>query len=79
MTPDCFGLTHPGRRRDANEDQFLVADLDVPARVVGSSIPAGELGFLGGRLLAVADGLGGHNGGERASALAVWPAVRHLV
>src|SRR5262249_47494400 len=79
MTPDCSGLPAPGRTRAANEDQFLVADLDVPARVVGSSIPAGELGFLGGRLLAVADGLGGHNGGERASALAVSAAARHLV
>jgi protein phosphatase len=79
MTPDCFGLTDPGRTRDANEDQFLVAALDVPGRVVQSSIPAGELGFLGGRLLAVADGLGGHNGGERASALAVGAAARHLV
>jgi protein phosphatase len=79
MTPDCFGLTDPGRRRDTNEDQFLVADLDVPGRVVGSSLRAGELGFLGGRLLAIADGLGGHNGGERASAVAIGAAARHLV
>lgn len=80
MTPDCFGLTDPGRKRDLNEDQFLVADLDVPARALASSIPGADLGFLGGgRLLAVADGLGGHNGGERASALAVSAAARHLV
>jgi protein phosphatase len=79
MTPDCFGLTDPGRTRDANEDQFLVAELDVPARVLGSSIPAGELGFLGGRLLVVADGLGGHNNGELASALGTRAAARHLV
>lgn len=78
MTPDCFGLTDPGRKRDNNEDQFLVAEMHAPGRVVASNIPAGELGFLGGRLLAVADGLGGHNGGERASAIAVGAAARHL-
>lgn len=79
MTPDCFGLTDTGRKRDTNEDQFLVADLHAPGRVVASNLPAADLGFLGGRLLAVADGLGGHNGGERASAVAVGAAARHLV
>ena len=80
MTPDCFGLTDPGRKRDANEDQFLVAELAVPARVRQSSIPAAALGELtGGHLFVVADGLGGHNGGERASSLAVRAAAGHLV
>ena len=80
MTPDCFGRTDPGRKRDLNEDQFLVAELAAPARVVRSSIPAAGLTpITGGHLFVVADGLGGHNGGERASSLAVRTTADRLV
>ena len=46
---DADACTHVGRRRQRNEDAFLLTD----------------------DLVAVADGLGGHTGGELASAVAV--------
>jgi protein phosphatase len=72
---DCFGLTHVGKVREANEDQFLIADLDKSMRVLQSSLDhqaESELaGNSQGRLLVVADGMGGHASGERASSIAV--------
>jgi serine/threonine protein phosphatase PrpC len=47
----AWGLTHPGQKREHNEDAFLIN---------------AELG-----LFMVADGMGGHFGGDRASRLAV--------
>jgi protein phosphatase len=69
----CFGLTDPGRVRESNEDQFLIAELVKSLRVRQTSLHepsvrrSGERGYL----FAVADGMGGHAGGERASALAL--------
>ncbi len=63
-------LTDVGRKRRNNEDNFIVCPLD------GSPAPAGgeEHTFgLGspGLLMVVADGMGGHYGGEVASRLGV--------
>jgi protein phosphatase len=72
---DCFGLTDPGRVRPNNEDQFLVADLGKSLTVLQSSLPGGDhankFGVAHGKLLVVADGMGGVEGGEVASGLAV--------
>jgi len=61
MRVDVFGATDIGRKRAFNEDRFLVAE--TPAAVA-----LGEGPVL---LLAVADGIGGHAGGDVASAMAM--------
>jgi PPM family protein phosphatase len=69
----AFGLTDPGRVRPSNEDQFLVADLSRMLRVRQTSLPqvVTQQGRSRGHILLVADGMGGHNAGEVASALSV--------
>jgi PPM family protein phosphatase len=66
-----FGLTHPGRVRSKNEDQFLIAILAKALKVQHTSLaqPAVQYSSQRGHLFVVADGMGGHQGGERASAL----------
>jgi serine/threonine protein phosphatase PrpC len=68
-----FGLTDRGQVRKANEDQFLVAEVRRVLQVQHSSIaqPDSLLGDTLGHLMVVADGIGGHRGGDVASAMAV--------
>ena len=68
-----FGLTDTGKVRPANEDQFLIAELTKAMRVWQTSLPEQriQIGEERGHLYLVADGMGGHRAGERASALAV--------
>ena len=72
---DFFGLTHPGLVRQANQDHYLVSTLHKTARVRATSLPNPELFELPSQRLAsfgmVADGVGGHQGGETASRAAV--------
>lgn len=74
VVADFFGATDVGKVRKGNEDQFLVATLERSLFIEGSSLPA-EAGTRltdtpQGRLLIVADGMGGHGAGELASAVA---------
>jgi serine/threonine protein phosphatase PrpC len=73
FTVTAFGVTDTGRTRPTNEDQFLVAELSKAMNIWQTSIPAPELhvGDERAHLFLVADGMGGHKAGERASALAV--------
>jgi len=68
-----FGLTDPGRVRLSNEDQFLVAELTKAMKVQYASLPQPQTQYAHerGYLFIVADGMGGHQAGEQASALAV--------
>jgi PPM family protein phosphatase len=68
-----FGLTDRGLRRSTNEDQFLIAELTKTMRIIHTSLegPSSLAAHGRGHLFLVADGMGGHNAGEQASALAV--------
>ena len=69
----AFGITDKGKVRTTNEDQFLIAELTKAMRVWQTSLPEPKLqvGEERAHLFLVADGMGGHQAGERASALAV--------
>ncbi|MEX2093697.1 MAG: protein phosphatase 2C domain-containing protein [Pirellulales bacterium] len=75
MQMDCHGITDVGRRRPNNQDHYLVADLNKSMRVHGTSLnldrEARIYGGSQGKLLLVADGMGGEAEGERASTIAV--------
>jgi len=72
---DCAGMTDRGRKRETNQDHYLIADLVKTMQVLECSLPLHPHSVLSGasqgRLLLVADGMGGHAGGEQASALAI--------
>jgi len=72
-TVRSFGLTDRGKVRDRNEDQFLIAVLRKALDVQRTSLPQRTVqhGSDQGYLFVVADGMGGHAGGEQASALAI--------
>lgn len=80
---DCDGVTDIGRYRETNEDQFLIADLSKSVVIHRSSLAyadEAELhGVSQGKLLLVADGVGGSAAGERASSLAVEGVVEYLL
>jgi PPM family protein phosphatase len=68
------GATDTGRVREKNEDHFVVAQMTRAMQIRASSLqqPPTILGeVVRGDLFIVADGMGGHNAGEQASALAV--------
>lgn len=68
-----FGITERGRVRTSNEDQFLIAELTKTLRISQTSLsePLAEHSAEQGHVFLVADGMGGHAAGEKASALAV--------
>lgn len=80
---EAYGRTDRGRRRKRNEDQFLVATLTKSLTVRGTSLqdvfPADRrLNRPSGHLFIVADGMGGHDDGDTASAVAVNAATHCL-
>lgn len=74
---DCFGMTHPGKVRKTNQDQFLICSLHRQVRLHGTSLS--DLGALpvGSERMAflamVADGVGsGARGGEASRHAVEW-------
>src|SRR3954465_12735392 len=72
---DCFGLTNPGLKRPTNQDHYLIADLNKSMRIHDTSLTLDNetrvYGGSQGKLLVVADGMGGEAEGERACTIAV--------
>lgn len=79
LTTSTFGITDRGLVRETNEDQFLIAELSKAMRVCQTSLPEPKVqrGEERAHLYLVADGMGGHQAGERASAIAV-AAIEHF-
>jgi serine/threonine protein phosphatase PrpC len=68
VTLTVYGQTDVGLVRKSNEDAFAIADLTGGSLLVEHRIAQFEVGQRG-VLLAVSDGMGGHQAGEVASAL----------
>src|SRR6267378_3125608 len=73
FTVRSFGLTDPGRVRPSNEDSFVIVEMARIMSVHRTSIPQAKAQYSShrGHIFIVADGVGGHQGGEIASALSV--------
>tara|TARA_R110002049_G_scaffold305056_3_gene501144 strand:- start:98393 stop:99298 length:906 start_codon:yes stop_codon:yes gene_type:complete len=80
---EIAGVSDIGRRRKVNQDHFLIADLHRTLTIRSSNVPHDECEQLTGRepglLLVVADGMGGHSGGEVASTTAIQSAARYVL
>ena len=72
------GCTNIGRRRERNEDTFLLADLESQELHGETAKIEGQLS-RSGFLMSVADGLGGHPGGDVASRIAVKTLCDELI
>jgi PPM family protein phosphatase len=72
---DSYGLTDVGRLRPTNQDHYLIADLNKSMRVHDTSLTLDNetrvYGGSQGKLLIIADGMGGEAAGERACTIAV--------
>lgn len=75
VAADFHGLTDKGRVRKANEDQYVIGEISKSVLIHETSLsPVDQTKLIGlsqGTLFAVADGLGGHGGGDVASRIAL--------
>lgn len=79
---ECFGMTDTGRSRKVNQDHFVIGDLHKHIGTEYSSVNFDAPQVFGepmGKLLLVADGMGGANAGEVASELAAKSTVKYLL
>src|SRR4030095_15352330 len=74
VTVDAFGMTDRGKLREDNQDHFYLGQIGRFSRILATSLHAGELPDnveLANYVAVVADGMGGHKGGEVASRTAI--------
>jgi serine/threonine protein phosphatase PrpC len=76
-----FGLSDRGRVRARNEDHFVVMELAKGMTVRHTSLlqPKAQYSSQRGHVFIVADGMGGHQGGEVASAMTVLTVEEFLL
>lgn len=68
------GCSDAGKVRDSNEDHFMICRIRRQMDLLATNVPESEVprkAEWDGYILAVADGLGGHTAGERASQIAL--------
>ncbi|UCG89191.1 MAG: serine/threonine-protein phosphatase [Gemmatimonadota bacterium] len=79
---DVFGMTDVGKVRKRNEDHFLICSLHKLMQVHSTSLPNLDQLPLSGEQMAflalVADGVGGHAGGDVASRMATESVARYI-
>ncbi len=80
---DVAGGSDIGRKREDNQDHYLIAGLRRQLEIVETDVAHDQChelyGARPGRLLVVADGMGGHADGERASGAAVQACARYVL
>ncbi|MCA9070068.1 MAG: Stp1/IreP family PP2C-type Ser/Thr phosphatase [Planctomycetaceae bacterium] len=76
-----FGRTDCGLVRTSNQDHFLIAELARTLWVSQTSLPQPEIqyGNRRGHLYLIADGMGGHRGGEVASMITVKTVEQYML
>jgi serine/threonine protein phosphatase PrpC len=79
---DVFCVSHPGRVRAENQDHFLLATIHKRVQVLQTNLNSKHVLPIGDQRLAfvamIADGVGGADGGEEASAKALEVAMQYL-
>ncbi|QDV86202.1 PP2C family protein-serine/threonine phosphatase [Planctomycetes bacterium TBK1r] len=80
---DIFGASDIGKKREENQDHFMVADLRRQLTVRQTDIPEKQnaelFGCQQGSIMVVADGMGGHQSGEQASHTAIEASAKYVL